>query len=60
MRHLGDDTMLILDREVRVYRRECRSRWQAVFSTDGRAIRISTGKRDLGEAKDFACDTYLE
>ena len=60
MRHLRDDTVLILDGEVRVYRRERSRRWQAVFSIDGRAIHISTGKRELGEAKDFACDTYLE
>ena len=60
MRPLGDDTVLILDGEVRVYRRERSRRWQVAFSVDGKAIRISTGKRDLDEAKDFARDTYLE
>ena len=60
MRHLRDDTVLILDGEVRVYRRERSRRWQAAFSIDGKAIRISTGKRDLEEAKEIARDTYLE
>ena len=45
MRHLRDDTVLILDGEVRVYRRERSRRWQAAFSIDGKAIRISTGKK---------------
>jgi hypothetical protein len=42
LRHLRDDTVLILDGEVRVYRRERSRRWQAAFSIDGKAIRIST------------------
>jgi len=45
VRHLRDDTVLILDGEVRVYRRERSRRWQAAFSIDGKAIRISTGKK---------------
>ena len=60
MRHLRDDTVLILDGEVRVYRRERSRRWQAAFSIDGKAIRISTGKRDLDAAQEIARDTYLE
>ena len=51
MRQLRDDTHLILDGEVRVYRRERSKRWQAAFVIDGHTIRISTGKRDLAEAK---------
>ena len=35
VRHLRDDTVLILDGEVRVYRRERSRRWQAEFSIDG-------------------------
>ena len=31
MRQLRDDTHLILDGEVRVYRRERSKRWQAAF-----------------------------
>ena len=51
MRQLRDDTHLILDGEVRVYQRERSKRWQASFNIDGHTIRISTGKRDLAEAK---------
>ena len=60
MRHLRDDTVFILDGEVRVYRRERSKRWQAAFSIDGKPIRIRTGKKDLNEAKEIARDTYLE
>jgi hypothetical protein len=35
MRQLRDDTHLILDDEVRVYRRERSKRWQAAFNIDG-------------------------
>ena len=42
MRQLRDDTHLILDGEVRVYRRERSKRWQAAFVIDGHTIRIST------------------
>jgi len=51
MRQLRDDTHLILDGEVRVYRRERSRRWQAAFNIDGHTIRVSTGKRNLEEAK---------
>jgi len=60
MRQLRDDTHLVLDGEVRVYRRERSKRWQAAFVIDGHTIRISTGKRDLSEAKEYARDTFLE
>jgi integrase len=60
MRQLRDDTHLILDGEVRVYRRERSKRWQAAFVIDGHTIRISTGKRNLAEAKEYARDTFLE
>ena len=60
MRQLREDTHLILDGEVRVYRRERSKRWQAAFVIDGHTIRISTGKRDLAEAKEYARDTFLE
>ncbi len=60
MRQLRDDTHLILEGEVRVYRRERSKRWQVAFVIDGHTIRISTGKRDLSEAKEYARDTFLE
>ena len=43
-----------------MYRRERSNRWQAALSIDGQTVRISTGKRDLEEAKEHARDTYLE
>ena len=60
MRQLRDDTHVILDGEVRVYRRERSKRWQAAFVIDGHTIRISTRKRDLAEAKEYARDTFIE
>ena len=42
MRQLRDDTHLILDSEVRVYRRERSKRWRAAFVIDGHTIRISS------------------
>ena len=60
LRHFRDDTCWILDGEIRLYRRERSRRWQAAFTVDGKSIRVSTGKRDLNDAKEFARDTYLE
>jgi integrase len=60
MRQLRDDTHLLLDGAVRVYRRVRSRRWQAAFTIDGHTVRISTGKRDLDEAKEYAGDAYLE
>lgn len=60
MRQMHDDTHLILDGEVCVYRRERSQRWQAALSIDGQTVRVSTGKRDLEDAKEHARDTYLE
>ena len=60
MRQLRDDTHLVLDGEVRVYRRERSKRWQASFVIDGHTIRISTGKRDLTEAKEYPPSCLLQ
>ena len=52
MRQLRDDTHLVLDGEVRVYRRERSKRWQAAFVIDGhtnphqhRQARFGRGQR---------------
>ena len=45
MRHLRDDTVLILDGEVRVYRRERSRRWQAAFSIDGKSYASALGRK---------------
>ena len=51
MRQLRDDTHLILDGEVRVYRRERSKRWQAPFVIERHTIRISTGSSDQAIAR---------
>ena len=43
-----------------MYRRANSKRWQVAFVIDGHTIRISTGKRDVTEAKKYARDAYLE
>ena len=42
MRQLRDDTHLILDGEVRVYRRERSKRWQTAFVIDAHTICIAS------------------
>ena len=57
---LREDSVLIMDGAVKLYRRERSRKWQAAFQIDGQYIRISTGKSDLDEAKQAASDSYLE
>ena len=51
---LREDSVLIMDGAVKLYRRERSRKWQAAFQIDGQYIRISTGKSDLDEAKQAA------
>ena len=44
MRQLRGDTHLILDGEVRVYRRERSGRWQAAFVIGGGTVCIRKGE----------------
>ena len=60
MAKLGADTHVLLDGEVKVYMRGNSKRWQATFKIDAHWVRISTGKRDLEEAKAVARDQYLD
>lgn len=57
---LREDTVLIMDGAVKLYRRERSRKWQAAFQIDGHYIRISTGESDLDEAKQTAFDRFLE
>ena len=57
---LREDSVLIMDGAIKLYRRERSRKWQAAFQIDGQYIRISTGKSDLDEAKQAASDSYLE
>ncbi|WP_343117234.1 tyrosine-type recombinase/integrase [Ostreiculturibacter nitratireducens] len=60
MAKLGADTHVLLDGEVKVYKRPNSKRWQATFQIEGHWVRISTGKRDLEEAKAVAREQYLD
>lgn len=60
MAKLGADTHVLLDGEVKVYKRPNSKRWQTTFQIDGHWVRISTGKRDLEEAKAVAREQYLD
>lgn len=57
---LSPNTHTLLDGEVKVYKRNNSKRWQATFKINEHWIRISTGKRDLDEAKAAARDQYME
>ena len=57
---LREDSVLIMDGAIKLYRRQRSRKWQAAFQIDGQYIRISTGKSDLDEAKQAASDSYLE
>ena len=57
---LKPDTHVLLDGAVKVYKRGNSRLWQAAFKIDQHWVRISTGKRDLDEAKTAARDQYLE
>jgi len=60
MARLNADTHVLLDGAAKVYLRGNSKRWQATFQIDGHWIRISTGKRDLEEAKTVAREQYLD
>ena len=57
---LHEDSVLIMDGAVKLYRRERSRNWQAAFQIDGQYIRISTGKSDLDEAQQVASDSHLK
>ena len=60
MAKLNDDTHVLLDGAAKVYKRGNSKRWQATFQIDGHWVRVSTGKRDLEEAKTVAGEQYLD
>jgi len=60
MATLNSDTHVLLDGAVKVYKRNNTKRWQATFQIEGHWVRISTGKRDLVEAKDVAREQYMD
>lgn len=60
MARLHKDTHLLTDGRVKVKKRSNSKAWQASFQIGGRWVRVSTGKDDLGEAKNAAHDLYIE
>ena len=57
---LSPNTHTLLDGEVKVYKRGNSRRWQATFKIGEHWVRISTGKRDLEEAKAVAREAYMD
>lgn len=60
MAKLNDDTHVLMDGAVKVYRRTNTKRWQATFQIGGIWVRVSTGKKDLEEAKTVGREQYLD
>ena len=60
MAKLNDETHVLMDGSVKVYRRPNTRRWQATFQIGGVWVRISTGQKDLEDAKRVARDQYLD
>ena len=60
MAKLNPDAHVLLDGAAKIYLRSNTNRWQATFQIEGQWIRISTGKRDLEEAKAVAREHYLD
>lgn len=60
MARLGAETHVLMDGAVKVYKRPKTKRWQATFQIGGRWVRVSTGQRDLLDAKRVAHDQYLD
>lgn len=60
MAKLNDDTNVLMDGAVKVYRRPNARRWQATFQIGGRWVRVSTAQRDLEDAKTTAREQYLD
>lgn len=60
MAKLNDETHVIMDGAVKVYRRPNTKRWQATFQIGGEWVRLSTGQRDLEDAKTTAREQYLD
>ena len=57
---LHEDSVLIMNGAVKLYRRERSRKRRAAFQQDDQYIRLSTGESNLEEAKQAAFDSYLE
>jgi len=57
---LSDDTVTILDGDVRLTRRKASSAWQAAFKIGDRWVRTTTKCKQLVDAKEAAKNLYME
>ncbi|CAM8664107.1 hypothetical protein MCEREM30_03435 [Paracoccaceae bacterium] len=60
MAKLNDETHVLMDGAVKVYRRPITRRWQATFQIGGIWVRVSTAQGDLEDAKRVAREQYLD
>ncbi len=60
MPQLSQNTVTVLDGEIRLVKRKNSRAWQAAFKIDGRWVRISTKCKQLDEAKNKARELHLE
>lgn len=57
---LSDETVTLLDGDVRLTRRKNSSAWQAAFKIGDRWVRTTTKCRQLADAKERAKELYME
>ena len=60
MPQLSQDTITLMDGDIRVFKRPRSRAWQATFKVAGRWVRVSTKCNQLSEAKEAARELYLE
>jgi integrase len=60
MREKNENTHILIERELRIYKRERSAVWQCAFNVDGRWQRTSTNERELAKAKKTAHDILVK
>lgn len=60
MREKNENTLILIERQLRIYKRERSAVWQCAFNVDGRWQRTSTNERELAKAKKTAHDILVK
>lgn len=60
MREKNENTHILIERQLRFYKRERSAAWQCTFDVDGRMQRTSTNERELAKAKKTAHDISVK
>jgi integrase len=60
MREKNENTLILIERQLRIYKRERSAVWQCAFNVDGRWQRTSTNERELAKAKKAAHDILVK